>query len=335
MTKLVLFITFCTFFFSGNAQTTIDKSDTGLQNSIKSINALKEQTNKLQAAVQELKDKDAEFSSQNFHELDDNTLKWILVSVPIILMILVLLFVSVTVGRKIDIKGALSENSHPKKTIKNPEYSAAMISTIGGSIQNLPMLFPTTIEVSASWPSLNELIYTSKSKEDQKSKAFRAFTAADEEYKKAEEVEKQARENNNRLTTNESKKALDDAEKRLIKAKTHKSEMAESLETAKKEELDALKAIEQKIKWLEVGKENSYQTDFSPKPSISRFIALITILAIIVFVTCMSCFFIYHYIRTSRPPNFSAMTAVIIALCLGVTPYIANQIAASIAAKRT
>jgi hypothetical protein len=62
------------------------------------------------------------------------------------------------------------------------------------------------------------------------------------------------------------------------------------------------------------------------RPSISRYIAFITSMVTIILVVCMSSFFIYHYIRTGCPPEFGALTVVLIALGLGVTPYITNKI---------
>lgn len=62
------------------------------------------------------------------------------------------------------------------------------------------------------------------------------------------------------------------------------------------------------------------------RASISRYIALITGLVILILVVCMSSFFIYHYIRTGCPPDFGALTMLLIALGLGVMPYITNKI---------
>lgn len=62
------------------------------------------------------------------------------------------------------------------------------------------------------------------------------------------------------------------------------------------------------------------------RPSISRYIAFISSLVIILIAVCMSSFFIYHYIRTGCPPEFGALTGMLIVLGLGVTPYITNKI---------
>ena len=71
------------------------------------------------------------------------------------------------------------------------------------------------------------------------------------------------------------------------------------------------------------------------RPSISRYIAFITSLVTIILVVCMSSFFIYHYIRTGCPPDFGALTMVLIALGLGVTPYITNRISTAATANKS
>lgn len=73
--------------------------------------------------------------------------------------------------------------------------------------------------------------------------------------------------------------------------------------------------------------------DKSYRPSISRYIALISSLLIIIVAVCMSCFFIYHYIRTGCPPELGALTTVILALGIGIVPYAANKISGAVSAK--
>jgi len=69
-------------------------------------------------------------------------------------------------------------------------------------------------------------------------------------------------------------------------------------------------------------------------PSTSRYIAFIASLLTLVVALCMSCFFIYYYIRTGCAPDLSALSAVLIALGIGVAPYAFNKISAAIAAKK-
>lgn len=70
------------------------------------------------------------------------------------------------------------------------------------------------------------------------------------------------------------------------------------------------------------------------RPSISRYIALITSLITIIIVVCMSSFFIYHYMRTGCPPDFGALTTALIALGVGVIPYITNKISTAAASNK-
>ncbi len=73
----------------------------------------------------------------------------------------------------------------------------------------------------------------------------------------------------------------------------------------------------------------------SPRPSISRYIALITSLITIIIVVCMTSFFIYQYIKTGCPPDFSSLTTPLIALGIGVTPYITNKISTAATANKS
>lgn len=71
-------------------------------------------------------------------------------------------------------------------------------------------------------------------------------------------------------------------------------------------------------------------TPKSPIPSISRYIAFITSMLTLVVGLCMSCFFIYHYIRTGCAPDLSSLSTVLIALGIGVVPYAFNKVSTAI-----
>lgn len=71
----------------------------------------------------------------------------------------------------------------------------------------------------------------------------------------------------------------------------------------------------------------------SYRPSISRYIAFISSLLIIVIAVCLSSFFIYHYIKTGCPPELGALTTVLVALGIGIVPYAANKVSAAVAGK--
>ena len=71
------------------------------------------------------------------------------------------------------------------------------------------------------------------------------------------------------------------------------------------------------------------------RASISRYIALISSLMIIIIAVSLSSFFIYHYIRTSCPPVLEGLSAVLIALGVGIVPYAANKVSSALAANKS
>ncbi len=66
------------------------------------------------------------------------------------------------------------------------------------------------------------------------------------------------------------------------------------------------------------------------RPSISRYIAFISSLLIIILAVCISCFFTYHYVKTGCPPELGALSTVIIALGIGIIPYGVNKISTAL-----
>lgn len=71
------------------------------------------------------------------------------------------------------------------------------------------------------------------------------------------------------------------------------------------------------------------------RPSISRYIAFISSILIIIIAVCISCFFIYNYIKTGCPPELGALTAVLIALGIGIVPYAANKVSGAFAGNKS
>lgn len=67
-----------------------------------------------------------------------------------------------------------------------------------------------------------------------------------------------------------------------------------------------------------------------PNPSISRYIAFITSVLTLVIVLGVACFYIYHYIRTGCPPELTGISTLLIALGIGVLPYVFNKVAGAI-----
>ncbi len=73
--------------------------------------------------------------------------------------------------------------------------------------------------------------------------------------------------------------------------------------------------------------EVTASTEF-PKSS-SRYIALITSALTWIIVLCLSCFFLYQYMRTNKPPELSGLSSVLLALGIGVVPYAFNKMSAA------
>lgn len=71
------------------------------------------------------------------------------------------------------------------------------------------------------------------------------------------------------------------------------------------------------------------------RPSTSRYIAFITSVLTLIIALCMSCFFIYHYIRTGCAPELNALSIVLIALGIGVAPYAFNKISGAISSSKS
>lgn len=67
-----------------------------------------------------------------------------------------------------------------------------------------------------------------------------------------------------------------------------------------------------------------------PNPSISRYIAFITSILTLVVALGVACFYIYHYVRTGCPPELTGISTLLIALGIGVMPYVVNKIAGAI-----
>lgn len=74
---------------------------------------------------------------------------WWLVYTPVILFLLILIYLLLNL-QKFDLKEALTENEYVKKTIANPEYKAANIITLAGTIASATVdsILPPTIEIT-------------------------------------------------------------------------------------------------------------------------------------------------------------------------------------------
>jgi small-conductance mechanosensitive channel len=73
--------------------------------------------------------------------------------------------------------------------------------------------------------------------------------------------------------------------------------------------------------------EVTASTDY-PKSS-SRYIAFITSALTWIIVLCLSCFFIYQYMKTNKAPELTGLSTVMLALGIGVVPYAFNKVSAA------
>ncbi|HEX8333179.1 MAG TPA: hypothetical protein VF622_11175 [Segetibacter sp.] len=73
----------------------------------------------------------------------------------------------------------------------------------------------------------------------------------------------------------------------------------------------------------------------APHASISRYIAFLTTILTLVVALCISCFYIYHYLRTGCPPDISGITTILLALGIGVVPYAFNKVSSAIGKSKT
>lgn len=303
--------------------------------------------------------------------------EWFIIISPFYLLILVVLIVAIRLS-KFKFTEALTENDPPKKTIKNPEYNAAIIAA-NSNTPNLSILFPPTIEVSNISPTVIELQEIAAAKEVsllsvqtalrlaniQKPELDKAATIAAAELNALKDAKQQldadvktAQDALLAANANEPKDqtAIDEADKKLAAAKKLVADNDEAVKVATEKFDAAEKAVTENsdtisksadlLPMLQLQSDNAkkiaetaakipsdsaaYSTG-TYRPSISRYIAFITSMVIIILVVCMSSFFIYHYMRTGCPPEFGALTVMLIALGLGVTPYITNKISTAVA----
>lgn len=71
------------------------------------------------------------------------------------------------------------------------------------------------------------------------------------------------------------------------------------------------------------------------RPSTSRLIAFITGILTAIIALSITCFFIYHYLKTGCSPDISELSTVILALGLGIVPYLSNKVLSAAAKNKT
>lgn len=76
--------------------------------------------------------------------------------------------------------------------------------------------------------------------------------------------------------------------------------------------------------------QNGTNVPPDPHPSVSRYIAFISSLLTIVVALGVSCFYLYFYIKTGCSPEISGLSTLLIALGLGVIPYVVNKVSSAV-----
>jgi hypothetical protein len=67
-----------------------------------------------------------------------------------------------------------------------------------------------------------------------------------------------------------------------------------------------------------------------PLKSSSRYIAFITSALTWIIILCLTCFFIYQYMKKGEAPDLSGLSSVLLALGIGVVPYAFNKISTAV-----
>lgn len=148
----------------------------------------------------------------------------------------------------------------------------------------------------------------------------------------ADDAQKALDENNKAVELATSNLAT--AKKAVLDNRVNITNLEVLLQKAKAEAED----VKEDVEMAEAAAKDNMRSVYSTgtyRASISRYIAFITSMVTILLVVCMSSFFIYHYMKTSCPPDFGALTTVLIALGLGVTPYLVNRVSAASAANKS
>jgi len=71
------------------------------------------------------------------------------------------------------------------------------------------------------------------------------------------------------------------------------------------------------------------------RPSTSRLVAFITGILAVIIALNITCFFIYHYLKTGCSPDISELSTVILALGLGMVPYVSSRAVSAVTKNKT
>lgn len=214
---------------------------------------------------------------------------------------------------KFSLQEALTENEYVKKTIKNPEYTAAAVTTLAGTsaAASVNTILPPTIDVTdiANNGTTTPGILSSHINDKKLTLANKLID--DKAANDKEQTSINALNDDNDFVKKNRQTVLN---QKII---TDKSKNDET-----QTEIDKLIIL-------------STELPATPRASSSRFIALITSLLTLIIALCLCSFFIYFYIATGNAPDISKFSSVLLALGIGVVPYAFNKVATAITNKPT
>lgn len=269
-----------------------------------------------------------------------------------LIIIVVLLTLGITLLltrmlRRFNFMEALSENVNGKIIVSNPEYSAEkirqwMTEMNAGNINELEEA------LSKAKTALTEAQAANPQTDGQP--AAQAVKDAQAEFSKAGDALRLARSSGSLnpmalaslgnlfpatievsgvgqlelayRKIEELQSRLSETKETIRQAEAGKNEEAHSSALRLQEDLSALlKENRKKVENLKALTTADY------RPSVSRLIALISALLLFVVGLAATCFFLYFYLVNGVAPNLSNLSAVLIALGIGMAPYAVNKVA--------
>ncbi len=236
---------------------------------------------------------------------------WILVLIPLLLFLILLYIVSEFL-KGLNMTDVLSEITNDKVIIKNPEYSLEKLIEWSAKLNSggLETLAAKFIAVS------NKVAETSTSLQ-KATEALEAKKAANPAAKPADlETETQA---------------VDKAKAELNKLTNEKNEAQKAIQESNNPATLA-NLIQLFPATIEISNtaDNGSRKGPQYRQSASRLIAFISTVLMIIVGLSMTCFYIYYYLRTDKTPDMTGLTTLLIALGLGMSPYLVNKLAGAI-----
>ena len=242
--------------------------------------------------------------------LPDGISAGLLVFLPFLLFSIIILVLFLKLG-KFSLQEALKENEYVKKTIKNPEYTAAAVTALAvtSASASVNAILPPTIEI------------TDVANNGTASSGILDTHINDKKLALASQlIDDKAANDKEQTSINELDDDSDFVKKNRQTVLNQKIITDKTKNDQTQTEIDKLVILASEL-------------PTAPRASSSRFIALVTSLLTLIIAVCLCSFFIYFYIATGTPPDISKFSSVLLALGIGVVPYAFNKVAAAISNK--